>query len=310
MVPWNLPTNRRPKLLIVDDQAINIRLLHQLFREECEIFMATSGEQALALCRSLLPDLVLLDVIMDGMSGHEVCQQLKADPDTRDIPVIFVTAQQEETDEEYGLSLGAVDFISKPISPNIVRARVKTHITLKLQGDLLRNLAMLDGLTGIPNRRQFDDELMRQWRQGCRDNTPLSLIMLDVDYFKRYNDRYGHQAGDHCLQAIAVVLAERLGRPHDLVARYGGEEFAGVLPNTPLASAVHLADSMCSAVRELAIEHLASEVARVVTISLGVVCAIPSQTGTPQQLLEAADRQLYRAKEAGRARVAADGEGV
>lgn len=172
MVPWNLPTNRRPKLLIVDDQAINIRLLHQLFREECEIFMATSGEQALALCRSLLPDLVLLDVIMDGMSGHEVCQQLKADPDTRDIPVIFVTAQQEETDEEYGLALGAVDFISKPISPNIVRARVKAHITLKLQGDLLRNLAMLDGLTGIPNRRQFDDELMRQWRQGCRDNTP------------------------------------------------------------------------------------------------------------------------------------------
>ncbi|MDF2409026.1 diguanylate cyclase [Aeromonas sp. 2HA2] len=306
MMPWNLPITRRPKLLIVDDQAINIRLLHQLFREECDVFMATSGEQAIALCHNLMPDLILLDVIMAGLSGHEVCLRLKEDPDTQSIPIIFITAQQEETDEEYGLALGAVDFISKPISPNIVRARVKAHLTLKMQGDLLRNLAMLDGLTGIPNRRQFDDGLALQWRQGCRDRTPLSLIMLDVDYFKRYNDHYGHQAGDQCLQAIASVLAERVGRPHDLVARYGGEEFACILPNTPLTSAVHIAESMCAAVRELAIEHLASDVAKVVTISLGVVTRIPTLASSPQQLLEAADRQLYQAKEAGRARVVVD----
>lgn len=305
MHTWLPLVNRRPKLLVVDDQPTNIRVLHQLFRDDCELFMATNGEQALSVCQSQLPDLILLDVIMEGLDGHEVCRRLKADPATADIPIIFVTAQQHEADEEAGLALGAVDFISKPINPVIVRARVRTHLTLKLQSDLLRALAMNDGLTGVANRRQFDDMLDRAWRQCLREQTPLSLIMIDVDFFKRYNDHYGHQAGDSCLRAVAQGLAGTIGRPHDLLARYGGEEFAGLLPNTSHEGACIAAQHMLDAVEALTIEHLASDIRPHVTLSLGVATLIPTATGSSTALLAAADGQLYHAKKSGRARYCA-----
>jgi diguanylate cyclase (GGDEF)-like protein len=290
----------RPKLLIVDDQPTNVRVLHQLFRFECDVFMANSGEQAISVCRNQLPDLVLLDVVMDDIDGHEVCRRLKADPLTVDIPIIFITAKGEQDDEAFGLELGAVDFISKPFNPVIVQARVKTHLTLKLQGDYLRSLAMLDGLTGIANRRKFESALVAAWAQSCRGSLPLSVVMIDVDFFKRYNDRYGHQEGDTCLRRVAMALSESLNRPYDLVARYGGEEFVCILPGADLDGAIKIAQRLQGAVGKLGIEHAASDVAEQVTISLGVASTIPICTGSPQALILAADERLYDAKQKGR----------
>lgn len=303
METWLPHSFNRPKLLIVDDQPTNIRVLHELFREDCDVFMATSGEQAISVCQAQLPDLILLDVVMEGMDGHEVCRRLKVDPMTQGIPIIFITAQQQESDEVLGLELGAVDFISKPINTTIVRARVRTHLTLKLQSDLLRSMALIDGLTGVANRRKFNEDILADWRLCFREQKPLSLILVDVDYFKRYNDRYGHQAGDDCLKSVAQTLSETVRRPYDLVARYGGEEFACVLPNTVLSGAVEIAERMQECVRTLGIEHSASDVDRVLTISLGVATMTPTGELGFEALIEAADKQLYEAKNAGRARV-------
>ncbi|KPN90555.1 diguanylate cyclase [Pseudomonas nunensis] len=303
METWLPHSFNRPKLLIVDDQPTNIRVLHELFREDCDVFMATSGEQAISVCQTQLPDLILLDVVMEDMDGHEVCRRLKSDPATQGIPIIFITAQQQESDEVLGLELGAVDFISKPINTTIVRARVRTHLTLKLQSDLLRSMALIDGLTGVANRRKFNEDISADWRLCFREQKPLSLILVDVDFFKRYNDRYGHQAGDGCLKSVAQALAETVRRPYDLIARYGGEEFACVLPNTPLTGAVDIAEKMQKRVRALGIEHAASDVDRVVTISLGVATLTPTGELGFESLIDAADKQLYAAKNAGRARV-------
>jgi len=294
--------SRRPRLLVVDDQPINIQALYQAFAADHQVFMATTGEQALALCASHQPDLVLLDVVMPDMDGFEVCQRLKADAATRDIPVIFVTAHTDEAAETRGLDLGAVDFISKPINPKIVRARVRTQLTLKSQADLLRHWVYVDGLTGVHNRRYFDERLAAEWGRAVRVGSPLSVVLLDVDCFKRYNDRHGHQAGDDALRRVAATLRTGLKRPGDLVARYGGEEFACLLPNTELPGALALAGRLGEQVHALQIDHGDSLAAPVVTVSVGV-CSKPEGTaGTAAALVRAADAQLYLAKSHGRNR--------
>ena len=303
MQTWQAVTRQKPKILLVDDQRVNILVLHELFRDECEIFMAANGEQALTSCRAVLPDLVLLDVHMEGLDGYEVCRRLKEDSETCNIPIIFVTAQGAEQDEVRGFELGAVDFIVKPINPVIVKARVKTHLTLKQQSDILRSFALLDGLTGVANRRKFDEELELNWRRSLREKSALSVIIIDVDHFKRFNDRYGHQRGDACLQTVATALNGVIRRPYDLLARYGGEEFACVLPDTALLEAVQIAERMQAAVRALKLEHMDSEVEQVVTVSLGVATVVPTVGGTSEAVVAEADRQLYQAKQAGRARV-------
>jgi diguanylate cyclase (GGDEF)-like protein len=296
----------RPQLLIVDDQPINIRLLNQIFEADHEVFVATSGEDALAFCRTHLPDLILLDVLMPGLNGYEVCRRLKLDQRTCEIPVIFVTSQSDSAEEEDGLAAGAADFIAKTASVNVMKARVHTLITLKRQADLLRALAHFDGLTGLANRRHFDDTLAGEWRRCSRSGTPLSLILIDVDHFKRYNDCYGHPAGDECLREVSACLKAGVTRSHDLVARYGGEEFACVLPETPLEGAEAKAQSLESAVRALRIRNEKSEVAYgIVTISLGVAVAMPNMDDPRAGLISCADRALYMAKDAGRGQVVA-----
>ena len=290
----------RPRLLVVDDQPINIQMLYQAFSADHQVFMATGGEQALALCASQQPDLVLLDVMMPGMDGYEVCRRLKAEQATRDLPVIFVTAHNDETAEALGLEVGAVDFIYKPINPKIVRARVKTHLTLKAQSDLLRQWVYIDGLTGAHNRRHFDERLAVEWGGAVRDGRPLSVVLLDVDFFKRYNDRNGHQAGDDCLRRVAATLKTSLKRPGDLLARYGGEEFACLLPNTDFAGAIQLAEQLGQEVFDQQIEHADSSVAPVVTVSLGVSSKRKDAVGGAEALLREADAQLYNAKVRGR----------
>lgn len=290
----------RPKLLVVDDKPINIRIINELFRADCELHMATHGAQAIAVSKTLQPDLILLDIMMDGMDGLEVCRRLKMDPATAAIPVIFITAKREEDDEALGLELGAVDYISKPLNSAIVRARVKTHLTLKLQNDYLKGLARVDGLTGIPNRRAFDVRLAQAWSQACREGRTLSLMMIDIDYFKRYNDHFGHVQGDECLRQVAKAIAQSVNRPYDMAARFGGEEFACILPETNLQGALILADKIQARISQLAVAHPGSEVSKWVSLSIGVASLQPRIDREPSELIALADQQLYQAKQNGR----------
>ena len=300
--PLVAPGQRKPRLLIVDDQPINIQTLYKVFAADCQVQMATSGVKALEMCRDDPPDLVLLDVVMPGMDGHEVCALLKASEATRDIPVIFVTAHSDIAEEAHGLELGAADFIAKPISPPVVRARVRTQLTLKAQADRLHQMVFIDGLTGVFNRRCFDERLNAEWSRAARGQLPLALLMVDVDYFKRFNDHYGHQGGDDCLIQVAGALKVGLHRPVDLMARYGGEEFACILPGTDLGGALEVANRLERMVRALGIEHLKSDVDGVVTISIGAAVTSAFQSNTQSALLASADAQLYRAKQGGRGR--------
>jgi len=290
------------KILIVDDQPLNIKILHQLFHEEYEMFMATSGEQALQVCQKMQPDLVLLDIEMPEMTGYEVCQRLKADPATANIGVIFITAHFDEMEEVKGFQLGAVDFIHKPINPIITSARVKNQYLLKRQSDVLHSIALLDSLTGVANRRQFEQRLPEIWRHCSRNQAYLSVIMLDVDFFKRYNDRYGHQEGDQCLRLVADAVKGMLKRPNDLIARYGGEEFICILPEAKLSGAMRLAQAMVDAVHALHLEHLDSEFGEV-TVSAGIAAIQPLAEQSWESLVEVADQQLYIAKHNGRNQV-------
>ena len=292
-------------VLVVDDAPSNLVILTESLRSEFDVRIATSGAEALRLVEEAPPDLILLDILMPDMDGYEVCRRLKANPATSNIPIIFLTAKGDVADETLGLSIGAVDYIIKPVSIPIVLARVRTHVELKRRGDLLETLSMRDGLTGIANRRRFDDCLGRAWRQSLRGATPLSLIMADIDHFKAYNDTYGHLAGDECLRAVATSLASALKRPGDLAARYGGEEFAMVMEETSLGGATHLAETMREAVAGLGMEHRDSSVAAIVTITLGVASAVPRPGLGPDALLRLADYKLYEAKLAGRNRVLA-----
>ena len=290
-------------VLIVDDAPSNLAILTETLRSEFDVRIATSGPEALRLVRETPPDLILLDILMPDMDGYEVCRRLKAQASTRNIPIIFLTAKGEVSDETMGLAIGAVDYIVKPISIPIVLARVRTHVELKRRGDLLETLSMRDGLTGIPNRRRFDDNLGRSWRHAMRSGTPLSLIMADIDCFKAYNDTYGHMAGDECLRAVARTLTGAVKRPGDLAARFGGEEFVLVLEETTLGGALHIAESIRTAVEALGMEHKGSTAAGVVTVTLGAATAVPHPGQSPETLLCLADRKLYEAKQAGRNRV-------
>jgi diguanylate cyclase (GGDEF)-like protein len=300
----------RPKILAIDDTPTNLLTLGAALGGEFALQVATSGAEGLALAGKSAPDLILLDVMMPDMDGYETCRRLKADPLTRDTPVIFVTALNGPEDEAFGLEVGAVDFISKPLNSTVVRARVRTHLTLKYQADLLRSMAFLDGLTGIANRRQFDEALQREWRACLRTGTSLALAMIDIDHFKSFNDTCGHQAGDACLRAIAGILHNDMSRPHDLIARYGGEEFACLLPDTDLEGAWVKAEQLRHAVQSLGIPHEASATAPVVTISVGLETFIPTDELTPERLVATADDQLYKAKHAGRNRVCCAAPGM
>ncbi|MBF0146727.1 MAG: diguanylate cyclase [Magnetococcales bacterium] len=294
----------KAKLLIVDDEKINLDILIGLLGDEYRTVVAKDGEQALHRLEALpLPDLVLLDVIMPGMDGFEVCRRMKENLLTRNIPVIFVTSRTGEMDEAVGFDAGAVDYIVKPYHPAIVRARVRTHVDLKRRGDMLERLSNLDPLTGIANRRRLDEFLNFEWSRSIRTGHPLSMILIDVDHFKRFNDTYGHGQGDRCLIQVARALSRPIQRAMDLVARYGGEEFACILPETGAEGAMAVAERMRVAVSDLGIPHVASTVAPRVTISLGVASVTPNKNDLAQFLMEKADDALYLAKNRGRNQV-------
>lgn len=292
-------------ILLVDDAPTNIQMLNETLKDGYHLFFATNGRDALRIATESLPDLILLDVIMPEMDGYEVCRALKADPSLRNIPIIFITAMNQQEDEAIGLELGAVDYITKPFNPTIVRLRIRNQIELKRQRDLLARLSHLDGLTGIPNRRALDDIMEREWRRGTRSLKPLSLLMLDIDHFKAYNDSCGHLAGDDCLRTVAQTLKTPLGRAADIVGRYGGEEFLAILPETDAAGARVVAEEIKAAVTNLALTHPASPQGSTVTVSIGIATAVAHREQFHTCLLEAADRALYQAKQEGRNRVVA-----
>lgn len=295
--------NSRQRVLIVDDSPPSIRILVEELRDKCEIQVATSGADAIRYAEAeTLPDLVLLDVMMPGMDGFEVCRLLKSNPRTQSIPIIFITAKNAEEDETRGFEVGAVDYISKPFSLPVVRARVQTHLDLKRKTDFLSSLSTIDGLTGIHNRRHFDQCFDTEWKRACRVQTPLALLMIDIDFFKAFNDHHGHLAGDQCLKQVAEALDSAMKRSADSVFRYGGEEFAAILPQTDARGAEVVADAMTRAIEKLAIPHPHSSVSPRVTVSIGGASVVPSTANSASQLIERADQQLYAAKETGRNR--------
>lgn len=290
-------------LLAIDDSPTNLKLLGQILGSDYRLLFSTRGADGLEMALNQAPDLILTDVVMPEMDGHEVCRQLKANPLTAKIPIIFITSLKDETDEAYGLEIGAIDYITKPFSPAIVKARVHNHLQLKHYRDLLESQAATDGLTGVPNRRQFNETLEREWRSAIRRQSCISLILMDIDYFKPYNDFYGHLQGDECLRSVGQALLGAARRPTELIARYGGEEFACILPDTDKDGAVHVARELLVRVQGLQITHLKSTVSNHVTLSLGVASIIPTVGSQAEELILTADAQLYTAKHSGRNQV-------
>ncbi len=299
----------QPRLLIVDDDIANIELLAGIFDDHYEILFAATGDKALKIASVAQPDVILLDVMMPEMDGFEVCTRLKADPLTRDIPVVFITGMGDTQAETRGLQLGAMDYITKPFNPVVVKMRVDNQVALKRARDQLAQLATTDGLTGLANRRRFDEVLEMEYARHVRSGAELAVIMIDIDHFKLFNDTYGHLRGDDCLRDVARVIREALHRATDLAARYGGEEFACILPDTlPSDGAQAVAERIRLGVADLRILHGVSPTAEHVTVSLGAVNGRCTRNMPPSSLVALADQQLYQAKQGGRNRVCFAGD--
>ncbi|MCG6362080.1 diguanylate cyclase [Vibrio fluvialis] len=295
-------TEPRFTVLVVDDQATNIQLIYQLLKNEYDVLMATTGQQAIAVCREHKPDLILMDVLMPDINGWETCKILKRDPDIATIPVIFVTALTDQDDENACWDAGAVDFLQKPINANTLKHRVRAHLTLKHQSDLLRSLAYVDGLTGISSRRHFDQYIEAQMGHAFRKQESLGVLLIDIDFFKQYNDRYGHIAGDDCLRQVAQSLKQSCLRSADMVARYGGEEFVLVLPDTNERGLERIAQRIKQQLEQEAIAHIGSPTS-LLTVSAGGAVYLPGELPDgAEAMLILADTMLYKAKAEGRNR--------
>lgn len=326
-------------ILIVDDSPKNIQLVASfLRRDDYVLSFAQDGPSAIEMAKTAVPDLILLDIMMPGMDGFEVCAQLKADEVTRDIPIICLTARTDRESVIRAFDAGAVDYLTKPFDGAELSSRVRIHLELKRaremiarrENDLreeigkalvrehellevtakleetnrvLLRLSLVDGLTKIANRRQFDIILDKELRRCARQKVELSLIMIDIDYFKNYNDHFGHLAGDECLRLIAAAVARNVRRPADLAARYGGEEFAVILPETSLQGAALIAEGIRNEIFELNVPHETSGDPGRVTVSAGVACLTPAHDTESTELIGKADKALYLAKNNGRNRV-------
>jgi diguanylate cyclase (GGDEF)-like protein len=291
----------RKKVLTVDNSLMVQRLIAaHLAQEPLEIIPVLSGADALSIARERRPDLVLLNVRMPKPDGWDVCRMLKSDAATRNIPVIFLTAEDDPVLKIRGLDLGASDYITKPFDPAELLARVRSTLRTKELIDLLSEKAMIDGLTGLRNRAYLDERLDAEVAESARYSKPLACVMLDIDHFKRFNDQHGHAVGDQVLRQVAAVLRET-ARAQDVVCRYGGEEFCVLLPCVNVGQAAAFAERARAALETQAVELRAGNVS--VTASFGVSDTTGLTAIDPAGLLMAADRAMYDAKRAGRNRI-------
>jgi diguanylate cyclase (GGDEF)-like protein len=290
---------KRHSVLIVDDATSNITALTHILSPEYTVYAAKNGKDALEATREHLPDVILLDIIMPGMDGYEVLTALKASSATRMIPVIFVTGLDSAQDEVKGLALGAADYISKPFSDAIVKLRVRHQMTMLKYIRTIEELTLIDQLTGIPNRRSLDERLPMEWGRAMRTETPLSVLVLDLDNFKNYNDTYGHLQGDALLRMVAEMLADELKRSGDFVARWGGEEFVALLPDTHWDGAWNMAELLRKCI-EGAVIPLADGRPTKTTVSIGLNSQIPIPGASMLAFLHHADKALYTAKKEGK----------
>jgi len=285
--------SNKPVVLVVDDARVNVQALAHILKDDYTIKIATGGVEAIESAqKEPLPDLILLDVGMPEVSGYDVCKILQGNITTVDIPIIFVTGKDSIEDEEYGLSLGAVDYITKPIRPVIVKARVKTHIALKRHRDELRKMATRDPLTELYNRRYLTDALMSKVARANRHGDALSIIMVDVDHFKKINDIHGHLVGDEVLKEIAKAITS-VARREDIAARFGGEEFILVMDNCSLEDAQAKAEELRQKIQLLHPKDLD------ITASFGVA-GLSETINDCTLLFTAVDKALYEAKNRGR----------
>lgn len=327
-------------ILIIDDSRhIRIQLKHFLnLGGYADLLFAESALEAFNILGISHPvgsaegvDLILMDITMPEIQGIEACLKIKTTEHAMNIPIIMVTADTSPETLNAAFKAGAMDYITKPVNKAELLARVNSALKLKHEMDcrkarerelleltklleetnkklqdaneMLLRLSITDGLTGIPNRRCFEEFLAKTWQQASRHLRPLSLLMLDIDFFKAYNDTYGHQCGDECLKRVAEALSESLRRSSDMIARYGGEEFVALLPETEIEGAVKVADLMREKIADLKIKHAGSKVSEYVTLSVGAASMIPAYHSKPEDLIALADKALYRAKSEGRNRL-------
>jgi diguanylate cyclase (GGDEF)-like protein len=299
--------NEKFRILIVDGDSIAGAVLSEILEKDHAIARAETGADALKLAEKEKPDLILLDVLLPDTNGFDLLLNFKAMDGARDAPVMFISGRAGVEDEEKGLMLGAVDYIAKPFNNAIVRARVGTHLKIVKQIRTIERLGMVDALTDIPNRRSFDARIQEEWRRTWRRQSPLSLLMLDVDKFKAYNDTYGHPQGDLLLQFVGKTLAAQIHRPADMAARVGGEEFAVILGDTNRDGALVVAENIRAAVEAGRVPYADPEGAVIdtrVTVSIGISSLVPGPELLIGEFVRQADKNLYAAKESGRNRVA------
>lgn len=292
---------KKPTILVVDDMTTTILLIHDLLKDTYEVKIAKSGTKALEILESPNDiDLILLDIEMPDINGYDVCRKIKNNETIKNIPIIFITGRTSQEDEEYGLNLGAIDYITKPFNKAIVKLRIKNYLDLKIKNDMLEKLSMYDGLTNIRNRRFFDETFEKTFNEIKRDKKSLAVLMIDIDFFKPYNDNYGHGQGDETLRKVAKALEKTIKRPTDFVARYGGEEFVILLKDINKDGVEAVANNLLNAVRELKITHEFSKIENYVTISIGASFYNSSSDITKLELLLKADETLYNVKNSGR----------
>ncbi|UBF28375.1 PleD family two-component system response regulator [Kovacikia minuta CCNUW1] len=325
MTGVDLPAQSAQILVVDDERLLRLMLNHAMQKDGYQLLEVSSGEECLFVCQQKLPAMVLLDAMLPGMDGFTCCAKLKQIFGEQCPPVLMITSLDDQSSVDRAFEVGAIDYVTKPIHWAVLRQRVRRILQatwtlaelrqkmererllmqqLEAANQELCRLVSIDSMTQLANRRCFDEFLQQEWHRMLREQAPLSLILLDIDFFKAYNDTYGHQSGDECLKKVASVISQAIKRPADLAARYGGEEFAIVLPNTPTEGAIHIARAIQTEVKALAIDHSGSTVSNRVTISCGTASITPRIELFLDQLIAKADQALYRAKLAGRDRIA------
>lgn len=289
-------TDQNKTILIINSITSKIEYLRSILEEEYEIITATTELNGLELAVRGNPDLIILDTKLPTLDGFDICISLKDNVLTRNIPIIFVPSIVRKGDEIIGLTSGGIDFIALPFDENVFRKRISNFVSMKKYCDVLETLSYIDSLTGISNRRWFDKCLDQEWRRGMRNARPISLIMIDVDQYKSYNDNYGHIAGDECLYRVAQEINNCLFRPADLLARYGGDEFACILPETKTKEALTIAQRFLVNINSLSIPQSSSGLKNYVSISMGIATLIPERGLSPVDLINRADEQLLKVK--------------